>query len=74
MHAFASVTSGQLDVFCNTFSYKSVKVLYYVKREEIFRQVDFEKKKQLKGIKLAENIDIMGKILVLKRECSMMLF
>jgi hypothetical protein len=66
MHAFASVTSGQLYVFCNIFCYKSVKVLYYRKREEIFRQVDFEKKKQIKGIKLAENFNNMGKILDLK--------
>jgi len=46
MYAFASVTIGQLNVFCNIFCYKSVELLYYRKREETFRQVDFEKKKK----------------------------
>jgi hypothetical protein len=45
-----------------------LKLLYYRKREEIFRQVDFEKKKQHKGTKLAENINKMGKFLDLKME------
>jgi hypothetical protein len=45
-----------------------VKVLYDRKREEIFRQVDFENEKQYKGIKLAGNINKIGKILDLKEK------
>lgn len=41
-------------------------MLYYRKREEIFRQAEFEKKKQHEGIKLAENFNDMGKSLDLK--------
>jgi hypothetical protein len=53
MHAFISVASGKLYVRFNIFCYKSVKLLSYGKREEMFRQVDFEKKKQRKGTTFA---------------------
>jgi hypothetical protein len=66
--AFASVTIGQLYVYCNTVCCKYVKVLYCRKREEVYRQVDFEKKKQWKGTKLAENINKIRKILDLKEK------
>jgi hypothetical protein len=45
MYAFASVPRGQLYVRCNSFCYKSVKLLCYGKGEEIFRQIDCVKKK-----------------------------